>query len=52
MWDTGSQVIAINKCVGGISRVYNKLRDLRAQVPDEGKLLFLNAGDFYQGTIW
>ena len=32
--------------------MYNKLVDLRSQVPDEDKLLFLNAGDFYQGTIW
>ena len=33
--------------------MYSKLLELRETVPGADKnLLFLNAGDFYQGTIW
>ncbi len=38
-----------NRCYGGFGRIYTKVRELREQEPDS---LFLNAGDFYQGTIW
>ena len=36
-------------CYGGIARVYSKTRQILETDPDA---LFLNAGDFYQGTVW
>jgi len=37
-------------CVGGIARVYAKAKEVRDRNPDT--TIFLNAGDFYQGTVW
>jgi 2',3'-cyclic-nucleotide 2'-phosphodiesterase (5'-nucleotidase family) len=34
------------------SRMFTKVNEIRDSVADSEKLLFLNAGDFYQGTIW
>lgn len=36
-------------CYGGMARVVAKVKDLRR---DDPEAVFLNAGDFYQGTIW
>ncbi|XP_075742182.1 protein 5NUC-like, partial [Rhipicephalus microplus] len=36
-------------CVGGVARIKTKVEELKAQYPGA---LFLNAGDFFQGTAW
>ncbi|XP_037572419.2 protein 5NUC-like [Dermacentor silvarum] len=36
-------------CYGGIARIHNAVRRLKAAAQNP---LFLNAGDFYQGTLW
>ena len=36
-------------CYGGMARVQAKRKQLMEEDPDA---LFLNAGDFYQGTVW
>jgi 2',3'-cyclic-nucleotide 2'-phosphodiesterase (5'-nucleotidase family) len=41
---------AANKCIGGAGRLTTKINELRAL--DPAHTLVLNAGDFYQGTIW
>merc|ERR1711892_1373208 len=38
-----------DECYGGVPRVYQKQMEIRDQDPDA---LFLNAGDFYQGSVW
>jgi len=38
-----------DECYGGVARVYQKQMEIREQDPDA---LFLNAGDFFQGTVW
>ncbi|XP_050045750.1 protein 5NUC-like [Dermacentor andersoni] len=38
-----------NKCVGGVARITAKVKALKAEYPGA---LFMNAGDFYQGTPW
>merc|ERR1712179_693607 len=38
-----------DECYGGVARVYQKQLEIRQQDPDA---LFLNAGDFFQGTVW
>jgi 5'-nucleotidase len=35
-------------CFGGMARMYTKIHELAA----EENMLLLNAGDYYQGTIW
>ena len=37
------------ECYGGVARVYQKQMEIREEDPDA---LFLNAGDFFQGTVW
>jgi len=37
------------QCYGGVARLFQAVEDVRAQDPDT---IFLNAGDFYQGTAW
>ena len=37
-------------CVGGIARIYAKAKEVRVRNPDT--TIFLNAGDFYNGTVW
>jgi len=37
-------------CYGGIARIYSKQKEIRHKNPDT--TIFLNAGDFYQGTLW
>ena len=37
-------------CFGGAGRLLTKVREIRNQDPNH--TLILNAGDFYQGTIW
>ncbi|XP_077528277.1 protein 5NUC-like [Haemaphysalis longicornis] len=37
------------KCFGGVPRIVHKVRELKKQSSNP---LFLNAGDFYQGTLW
>ncbi|XP_075747786.1 protein 5NUC isoform X1 [Rhipicephalus microplus] len=36
-----------SKCVGGVARIVQKVKEIRNETPDA---LFLNAGDFFQGT--
>ena len=36
-------------CYGGLSRIFSYVRDVRREDPEA---LLLNAGDFYQGTMW
>ena len=36
-------------CYGGIARLQTAIRDLRSSTKN---LLWVNAGDFYQGTVW
>jgi len=38
-----------NNCYGGISRLHRIVKDLRS---DGENVLWVNAGDFYQGTPW
>jgi len=38
-----------NECYGGVPRIITKVTEIRNQDPEA---LFLNAGDFYQGSIW
>ncbi len=37
-------------CVGGIGRIFSKVKEIREK--DPAHTLLLHAGDFYQGTIW
>ena len=37
------------KCFGGIARLQTAVKKLRAS---DKNVLWLNAGDFYQGTVW
>ena len=37
------------ECIGGIARVKTASKKLREERPNA---IFLNAGDYYQGTIW
>ena len=37
-------------CYGGAARLYSKVMELRKN--NSGHTLLLNAGDYYQGTIW
>ncbi|XP_077527257.1 protein 5NUC-like [Haemaphysalis longicornis] len=39
------------KCFGGVSRITHKVRELKNKYKEKNPL-FLNAGDFYQGTLW
>ena len=41
--------VAEGKCFGGIARRVTKVRELRASNPN---VLFVDAGDQYQGTLW
>jgi len=36
------------KCYGGVSRIHSLAKELR----EDGNTLWLNAGDFFQGTVW
>lgn len=36
-------------CYGGVARIFSAVKKLRE---DESNVLWLNAGDFYQGTLW
>ncbi|KAL1471453.1 hypothetical protein MTO96_039912 [Rhipicephalus appendiculatus] len=36
-----------SKCVGGVARIVHKVKEIRNETPDA---LFVNAGDFFQGT--
>ncbi|CAN7999452.1 unnamed protein product, partial [Ixodes hexagonus] len=38
-----------NQCFGGVARILTKVKELKARAKYP---LFLNAGDFYQGTVW
>merc|ERR1711910_80702 len=40
---------AAEECFGGVPRIVQKQREIREEDPDA---LFLNAGDFYQGSVW
>ena len=37
------------KCYGGVSRIFSYVKNVRTEDPET---LFLNGGDFYQGTMW
>ncbi|XP_054719341.1 LOW QUALITY PROTEIN: snake venom 5'-nucleotidase-like [Uloborus diversus] len=37
------------KCYGGFARQVTKMKEIRAS---EENVIFLNGGDFYQGTVW
>merc|ERR1711892_1335620 len=40
---------AKGKCYGGLARMYSAVKDIRSK---EDNVIWLNAGDFYQGTVW
>jgi len=40
-----------NKCVGGIARIKHKVDEIKQSQTDDN-LLFLMAGDLFQGTLW
>ena len=37
------------KCYGGLARIHRAVNDIKHK---EENVLWLNAGDFFQGTIW
>lgn len=37
------------ECVGGIARIVTKVNEIKKMYPDT---IFVNAGDFFQGTAW
>ena len=37
------------ECFGGVARLKKTVDDLK---DEHGNVIFVNAGDFYQGTIW
>jgi len=39
-------------CYGGQARMLTKVREIRDNHPNKENIIFLNAGDFYTGTIW
>ncbi|KAK8788552.1 hypothetical protein V5799_021669 [Amblyomma americanum] len=39
----------LSACVGGVARITSKVKELKEKYPGA---LFMNAGDFYQGTAW
>jgi len=39
----------ISECFGGIARMHQAVKDIQAREPNS---IFLNGGDFYQGTAW
>jgi len=39
-----------DQCYGGIARIFTKQKEIRDRNPES--TIFLNAGDFYQGTVW
>ncbi|CAL4149301.1 unnamed protein product, partial [Meganyctiphanes norvegica] len=38
-----------NRCFGGFPRIHSEVERIRAAYPN---VLFLSAGDFFQGTVW
>lgn len=40
---------AAGKCYGGVARLAGAVKKIKSNTPN---VLWLNAGDFYQGTIW
>ncbi|XP_077527209.1 protein 5NUC-like isoform X2 [Haemaphysalis longicornis] len=38
-----------SKCFGGVARIAHKVKEIKSK---QKNTLFLNAGDFYQGTLW
>lgn len=38
-----------SKCYGGVARIAHKVKEIKSR---QKSTLFLNAGDFYQGTLW
>ena len=44
-----SEEAAAGKCYGGMARMFTAIKQLKAE---RENMIFLNAGDFYQGTIW
>ena len=42
-------ISAQNKCFGGVARLKAAVDDIKNE---HENVIFLNAGDFYQGTIW
>lgn len=41
------------KCIGGYARAVTAIRDLKRENEKNGlNPIFLNAGDFFQGTMW
>ena len=43
------QISEENKCFGGVARLKKTVDDLKTE---NGNVVFVNAGDFYQGTVW
>ena len=41
-----------SRCYGGMARTTALVKSIKSRHADPDKVLFLNAGDFYQGTIW
>merc|ERR1712223_2162191 len=40
----------VNNCFGGMARMFTAIRQLQEREPD--RTLTLNAGDYFQGTMW
>ncbi|XP_032507778.1 5'-nucleotidase isoform X1 [Phocoena sinus] len=47
--EDSSKCVNASRCVGGVARLATKVRQIRRTEPH---VLFLDAGDQYQGTIW
>jgi 2',3'-cyclic-nucleotide 2'-phosphodiesterase (5'-nucleotidase family) len=40
------------QCYGGVARMFTKTKEIVDAAEKKDNLLFFNAGDIYQGTIW
>lgn len=47
--DDSTKCLNASLCVGGVARLFTKVQQIRKEEPN---VLFLDAGDQYQGTIW
>lgn len=41
-----------NRCIAGVARTAQAVKDIRNATDPSHPILFLAAGDFYQGTLW
>ncbi|XP_051853317.1 5'-nucleotidase [Antechinus flavipes] len=47
--DDSGKCKVVSECVGGVARLYTKVKEIRQSEPN---VLLLDAGDQYQGTVW